>query len=96
MKIFVLERASGDSSETFSYLASRNETAADNFIRAIDEKLAHLARFPFIGRERNSLSPELRSVLVGTHLIFYIVEPERVSILRVIDGRVDVDEEFQR
>ena len=96
MQIFVLERAKRDISETFSFLASRNEAAADNFIRAIDAKLAHLARFPFIGRERSSLSPGLRSLLVGTHLIFHIVEPERISILRVIDGRMDVDEEFQR
>jgi plasmid stabilization system protein ParE len=38
----------------------------------------------------------LRSVVVGTHLIFYTVGPERINIVRVIDGRMDVDEEFQR
>ena len=96
MQIFVLEKARRDISQTFSYLAARNQAAADNFIQAIDKKFEHLARFPFIGRERNGLAAGLHSLVVGTHLIFYVVEPQRISVLRVIDGRVDVDEEFQR
>jgi toxin ParE1/3/4 len=59
-------------------------------------RFKNLSRFPFIGRERSSLAPGLRSVLVGTHLIFYLVERDRIVIVRVIDGRMDIDEEFKR
>jgi len=29
-------------------------------------------------------------------LVFYMVDSEQISVLRVIDGRMDVDEEFHR
>jgi toxin ParE1/3/4 len=77
-------------------LAERNPSAAENYLRAIDKKLEELSRFPFIGRERSSLLAGLRSVLVRTHLIFYTVKQDRITIARVIDGRMDIDEELQR
>jgi toxin ParE1/3/4 len=82
--------------QTFLYIAERNQFAADNIIEAIDSKFEQLSRFPFIGRERTSLAEGLRSIVVRTHLVFYTVEGERIIIVRVIDGRMDVDEEFQR
>jgi toxin ParE1/3/4 len=96
MKIFVSKKANKDLSQIFSYVADRNSAAADTMIRAIDRKFEQLSRFPFIGRERASLAPGLRSVVVRTHLIFYTVGDERIVIVRVNDGRMDVDEEFQR
>jgi plasmid stabilization system protein ParE len=51
---------------------------------------------PFIGRERSSIALGVRSVVVGTHLIFYTVGSDSITIVRVIDGRMDIDEEFRR
>ena len=96
MKIFISERAKRDLLQIFSYVAERNQFAADNIIEAIDSKFEQLSRFPFIGRERTSLAEGLRSIVARTHLIFYTVERERITIVREIDGRMDVDEEFQR
>jgi toxin ParE1/3/4 len=96
MKIFISERARRDLQQIFSYLAERNRFAAENTVEAIDRKFEQLSRFPFIGRERTSLAEGLRSVVVRTYLIFYAIERERIIIVRVIDGRMDVDEEFQR
>ena len=96
MKIFVSAKAKQDLLQIFSYVAGRNQAAADTIIESIDRKFEQLSRFPFIGRERASLATGLRSIVVRTHLIFYTVERERISIVRVIDGRMDVDEEFQR
>jgi toxin ParE1/3/4 len=50
----------------------------------------------FTSDRASSLAAGLRSVLVGTHLIFYLVDSERIVIVRVIDGRMDIDEEFRR
>jgi toxin ParE1/3/4 len=96
MKIFISEKARVDLLRVFSYVAERNQSAAENIIAAIDGKFEQLSHFPFIGRERTSLAEGLRSVVVRMHLIFYTVEHERIVIVRVIDGRMDVDEEFQR
>jgi len=96
MKIVWSEKAEKDLLQTYGYLAERNPQAADVFAREVDDKFKNLSRFPFIGRERSSLAPGLRSVLVGTHLIFYLVGREQIVIVRVIDGRMDIDEEFKR
>jgi len=34
--------------------------------------------------------------VVGRQLIFYIVESDQIVIVRVIDSRMDVEEEFKR
>ena len=96
MKIFRSDKAKTDLVRIYAYLADRNPKAADALIEDIDTKFENLSRFPFIGRERSSLAPELRSILVGTYVIFYLVERDRIVVVRVIDGRMDIDEEFKR
>jgi len=96
MKIVISDKARDDLRRIYGYLAIRIPQAADLLMREIDDRFKNLSRFPFIGRERSSLAPGLRSVLVGTHLIFYLVEPDRIVVVRVIDGRMDIDEEFKR
>jgi toxin ParE1/3/4 len=96
MKVLLSDKASRDLLRIYSYIAERNPTAAEALVRRIDEKFDQLSDLPFIGRERSSLAPGLRSVVVGTHLIFYTVSSDSITVVRVIDGRVDIDEEFRR
>jgi len=65
-------------------------------VSEIDKKLEGLARFPFIGRERSSLGVGMRSVVVGMYVIFYAIERDHITVVRVLDGRRDIDAEFQR
>jgi toxin ParE1/3/4 len=80
----------------YRYLEERSPNAADAFGRRIDANFANLVRFPFIGRERSWLAPRIRCPIASFHLIFYIVDSEQITIGRVIDARMDVDEEFYR
>jgi len=96
MKIVVTNTARQDLFRIYSYIEERSPAAAETIVARIDRKLDQLARFPFIGRERSSLAPGLRSVLVGSYLVFYTVEPNNIVVVRVIDGRMDIDEEFRR
>ena len=96
MKVVVSDRANSDLLRIYLYLAPRNQAAADAVIERIDKRFEQLSRFPFIGRERSSLAPGLRSIVVGNHLIFYVVEADQIIIVRVIDSRMDIDEEFRR
>jgi toxin ParE1/3/4 len=96
MRIVLSDKARADLLRIFQYLEERSPTAANDFIRRIDENFKNLARFPFIGRERSQLALGLRCLIVGVHLIFYTITGDDIAIVRVIDGRMDVDEEFQR
>ncbi|HEY4774775.1 MAG TPA: type II toxin-antitoxin system RelE/ParE family toxin [Xanthobacteraceae bacterium] len=96
MKIFVSDQADADLLQIISYLLERNPGAARSVAHEIDKKFENLSHFPFIGRERSTLAPGLRSVVAGTNVIFYLVESDRITIVRVLDGRRDIDAEFRR
>jgi len=96
MKIFVSEQADADLLQIYQYLTERNPTAAESLIRRIDRTFENLMHFPFIGRERSSLARGVRSIVANTYVVFYTVERDRVTIVRVLDGRRDIDAEFQR
>jgi len=96
MRVVLADKAKFDLVRIDRYIAERNQTAADALIQRIDTNFKNLARFPFIGRERLSLAPGLRCLVVGLYLIFYTVDADQITVVRVIDGRMDVDEEFHR
>jgi len=96
MRIALSDKADSDLLRIYRYLSERGPAGADHFIQRIDANFKNLARFPFIGRERSSLAPGLRCLIVGLHLVFYIVEADQITVVRVIDGRMDVEEEFQQ
>ena len=96
MRIVLADKARRDVLQVYSYLAERNPQAAINFIDTVDPKLKTIVHFPFIGRERSSLAVGLRSLVVGRHVIFYLVQSDQILVVRVIDGRRDIDHEFRR
>jgi toxin ParE1/3/4 len=96
MRVVLSDKADSDLLRTYRYLGERSPAAADTFIQRIDSNLKNLSRFPFIGRERANLAAGLRSLVVGLHLVFYVVEAGQIVVVRIIDGRMDVEEEFHR
>jgi toxin ParE1/3/4 len=96
MRIVLSDKARFDLFRIYRYLEGRSPSAAEAFLRRVDSNFENLARFPFIGRERSNLAVGLRCLVVGRHLIFYTVDDDRITVVRVIDGGMDVDEEFHR
>lgn len=96
MKIFLSEKATIDLLSVYRYVAERDAKAAEAIIQNLDEKLQHLAIFPFLGRERNSLAAGLRSLVIGEQIIFYVINEEIITVIRIIHTHMDVDVEFQR
>jgi toxin ParE1/3/4 len=96
MSVHLSWRAKRDLLQIGRYLTQRNPSAANDILSQIHKKFDQLAHFPFIGRERSSMASGVRSALVGTHLIFYVMQDEQIIIVRVIDGRMDIDAEFRR
>jgi len=96
MELLVSDKARSDLLRIYRYLEDRSPHGANAFVRKIDGSFGNLVRFPFIGRERSRLAPGIRCLVAGLHLIFYTVGSDQITIVRVIDGRMDIDEEFYR
>lgn len=67
---------------------------ADNIIREISVAALMLEEHPLGGRSRDALRPGLRSVSARPHIVFYRLRNETPEIVRVLDGRRDIDENF--
>ena len=96
MKIIFSEQADSDLLRILTYLAERNRPAAVSLANLFNTKIESLAHFPFIGRDRSIFGRGLRSILAENHVIFYRVERESILIVRVLDGRRDIEAEFER
>lgn len=95
MDVIITIRAQTEITHAVAYRAERNLSAArqllDRFTRRFDE----LSEFPLIGPSRDDLQQGLRTLLVENYIAFYAIEGEQITILRVLDGRMDIEEELR-
>ena len=78
------------------FLAERSPAAADRLLARFSERFEDLGRFPMLGRDRRELGTSLRGLLVENYVVFYLVEAERIVIVRVLDGRMDMTREMSQ
>jgi toxin ParE1/3/4 len=84
-----------DLSDIWDYYAKiAGRHTADKIVYEIGEACRILEDHPFAGRGRNEVRPGLRSVVARPHVIFYRVKNDVAEIVRVLDGRRDLDEIF--
>lgn len=79
-----------------SFLSERSPAAAERMLARFAERFEALREFPYLGPDRSEFRPSLRGLLIDGYVASYLVEPDRIVIVRVIDGRRDVDQEFSR
>ncbi len=94
-EIVKLPRARVDLVEIWDYIADDSEAQADAFIDSIDRKLRILSEKPYLGRVRQELAENMRSFPVDRYVIFYIVIPNGIQIVRVLHGARDLDSMFE-
>jgi toxin ParE1/3/4 len=85
-----------DLADIWDYIAEDNQTRADGFIDSIDNKIKELADRPHIGRLRDDLFPGLLSFPFGRYIIFYLIIPDGIEIVRVLHSARDIDVHFDR
>jgi plasmid stabilization system protein ParE len=68
----------------------RGTTAADAALRVLVEQANELLTFPHMGRSREDLGPDLRSLRKHNRLLIYKLEDERIVIVRVVYARSDL------
>lgn len=72
------------------YIAQQDSKAADKMIERLVSRFDMLARQPHIGEKCEELGMRLRNFPVRPYVIYYIVEVDSVSIIRVLHGARDV------
>jgi toxin ParE1/3/4 len=96
MKIVFSEDADNDLLNILDYLSQRNRSAARALAELFNSKIETLSHFPFIGRDRSIFLPRMRSIVAENYVVFYRLERDHVLIVRILDGRRDIDAEFER
>ncbi|WP_347882365.1 type II toxin-antitoxin system RelE/ParE family toxin [Bradyrhizobium sp. SSUT18] len=51
---------------------------------------------PLMGPDRSELRVSLRGLSIDGYIAFYLVELDRIVIVRVLDGRRDIEREFSK
>jgi toxin ParE1/3/4 len=89
--------ARSDLSEIWSYYVTvAGRHTADGIVREIVEACRLLEEHRLAGRARSEIRQGLRSIAASPHVIFYRVNSDVAEIVRVLDGRQDLDEIFSR
>jgi toxin ParE1/3/4 len=78
--------------EYYAEVAGRS--TADKLLREIVKTVAVIDDFPLAGRMRDDIRPGLRSLAVAPQIVFYRFKDDRTEIVRVLDGRQDIEEIF--
>jgi toxin ParE1/3/4 len=96
VRVVVSLRARSDILNIHSYLAERSPVAADRTLARFSQRFDELSEFPFLGPDRSELRASLRGLLMDGYIAFYIVEADRIVIVRVVDGRMDIEREMSK
>lgn len=90
--IVVTPRAQDDIVEIATYTLERwGEAQMARYVDALHRRFGQLARLPEVGRLRKDVGPHYRSVVQGSHVIFYRVTASNIVIVRVLHGRMSAE-----
>jgi toxin ParE1/3/4 len=94
VRVVISLRARSDILAIHSYLAERSPAAADRILLRFSQRFDELRDFPLLGPDRSELRASMRGLLMDGYIAFYIVEPDQIVIVRVVDGRMDAKREI--
>jgi len=78
--------AEQDLEEILAYLNSHSPAAADRFAADLDARCQLLPSQPNTGRARDNLVAGMRSVVVGSYLVFFLATDDDLFIVRILHG----------
>lgn len=67
------------------------EVQADKYLAEIVAGITRLKEHPEMGRSRDDLRAGYRSLRINQHVVFYLVTPSVIRIVRVLHMRMDPD-----
>lgn len=94
LTLLISASARADLLELWVYVAEDSSEQADRVLERVLEVAEKLGEWPEMGRARNELRVGIRSLVVGSHVLFYRVTENRLEVVRVLHGRRDVGAAF--
>ncbi len=79
-----------------AYFADVNVEAGERFLQGFSKRCQQLASFPNIGRSYDDLQVGLRGLPLEGYVILYCATEERIEIIRVANGRQDLQSLFDK
>lgn len=76
------------------YARAAGIVTAEKLVREIAALVETIEQHPMIGRARDEVREGLRSMASSPHVVFYRVAHETPEIVRVLDGRQDIEDIF--
>jgi toxin ParE1/3/4 len=76
------------------YVQAAGRGTADRILREIAKAVAVTDDFPLARRARDEIRSSLRSFATPPHTVFYRLKGDRPEIVRMLDGRQDIEEIF--
>lgn len=61
----------------------------DIYARRLTGAIEELTRYPYMGEERDDIPAEMRAKPVEQHVIFYRVDDQAVTIIRLLHTKMD-------
>jgi toxin ParE1/3/4 len=84
------ESAERDLVDIGNFIARDSPAGAARFIARLEEHCQILAAHPLLGRPRDELAPELRSLAYRRYVIFYRALADGAEIVRVLHAARDI------
>jgi toxin ParE1/3/4 len=92
LNVVISPRARRDIANIAAYTLNMwGEAQMTRYVDALDAKFAELARSPELGRARDEIAVGYRSVVQGSHVVFYRTTRRNLVVVRVLHGRMDPD-----
>lgn len=76
------------------YFLSRNIEAGERLFKEFTKKCENLLQFPNMGRSYEYIRQGMRGVPLDGYIIFYQIVDNNIEILRVVNGRQDLESLF--
>lgn len=90
MRWALSRKAAADLEAIWDYTARRwNEDQAERYLRLLQNGIQTLAADPLLGGSCEELRAGYRKLLVGTHVMFYRIDRDRIEIVRILHARMD-------
>jgi toxin ParE1/3/4 len=89
-QLVISPAAKSDLKDIYQYgLRQWGQAQSDDYLANLKNQFWLLTEQPLMGTERPELLPDIRSLPIESHTLFYRVTANRLEILRVLHGRQD-------
>lgn len=92
--LIISPSASRDLNQIADYFLEVNLVAGEKIFQEFNQKCQKLVRFPNMGRSYAQIRDDLRGLPLDGYIILYKIIDDGVEILRVVNGRQDLESLF--